>query len=221
MEKDSSDGGIRLKQLEMRLERARGGALAALGLVLDLKDLKTGQYTGQLSGWALRVAEQMGVDEAELRQIEIASTLYDIGKIGVPDSILLKPGRLTGEEYSIVKKHPEYGWSILRSIPGFERASLLVLHHHERRDGRGYPAGLSADEIPLGSQIVGVVDALEAMLTDRPYRRGRPLAEVLERLKRAAGAQFDPEVLEQFASIAGWSPAPAGGKSAALLDCSG
>ncbi len=202
------DSRIRMKQLKMRLERARSGALSALSLVLDLKDLKTGRYARQLSGWAMRVAEQMRLDDLELRQHEIASLLYDIGKIGVPDSILLKPGSLTAEEYSVVKKHPEYGWSILRSIPGFERASLLVLHHHERYDGSGYPAGLRADEIPLGSQIVAVVDALEAMLSDRPYRPRVPLAEVLERLAPEAGVQFHPEVLEQFVRIAGWIPPP-------------
>ncbi len=204
------DERIRIKQLKTRLERARSGALSALSLVLDLKDLKTGRYSGQLSGWAVRVAEQMGFEGGELRQLEIASLLYDIGKIGVPDSILLKPGRLTAEEYALVKKHPEYGWSILRSIPGFERASLIVLHHHERHDGRGYPAGLRADEIPLGSQIVAVVDALEAMLSDRPYRPGVPLAEVLERMAPEAGAQFRPEVLDQFVRIAGWVPPPDG-----------
>lgn len=194
-----------IKKLEAKLDRARGGAIAALELMLDLKQLKTGQYAGQLSRWALRVAEHLGAEGEELWDIEVASLLYDIGKIGVPDDILLKPGKLSEEEYEQVKKHPEYGWGILRSIPGFERVSLIVLHHHERWDGEGYPAGLAGDRAPLGSRIVAVVDTLEAMLSDRPYRRGFSPGEVIRRLTPESGSQFDPEVMQQFMLVAGWN----------------
>ena len=197
--------GISVKRLQASLQRARDGAVAALSMVLDLKDLKTGQYAGQLSRWAQRVAEHLDLEEEEIEDLEIASLLYDIGKIGVPDEILLKPGRLTAEEYEVVKKHPEYGWSILRSIPGFERAALIVLHHQERYDGSGYPAGLRGAEIPTGARIVAVVDALEAMLSDRPYRRGFCPSEVIRRLRPEAGRQFDPRVLQEFMNVVGWN----------------
>ena len=128
--------------------------------------------------------------------------MHDIGKIGLPDSILLKPGKLTPEEYATTKKHPEYGWAILRSIPGFERTSLLVLHHHERYDGKGYPAGLAGKEIPLGSRIVSIVDSFDAMLSSRAYRNALPVDEAVRRLVADTGAQFDPEIAPLFIDLA-------------------
>lgn len=193
---------IRIKQLEEELKRAQTGTICALSLLLDLKDLKTGLHATRLAEWAVRVGEHMGVDTSALKEIEIASLLHDIGKIGVPDAILLKPGKLTSEEYELVKKHPEYGWAILNSIPGLEHTSLLVLHHHERFDGKGYPAGLVGEDIPLGARIVAVVDTFDAMLSNRPYRDGFSAAEVFERLKPEAGSQFDPDILQHFFDIA-------------------
>ena len=218
---------LRLRQLASEFERAQTGAVAALSLVLDLKDLETGQYARQLSGWAVRVGEQLGLDERELADLEVASLLYDVGKIGVPDQVLLKPDRLTDEEYALVRKHPEYGWGILRAIPGFESAALLVLHHHERWDGSGYPAGLAGEQIPLGSRILAVVDTIEAMLSDRPYRPRFAPREVIGRLRPRAGSQFDPRVVEKFVRLAGWSlsdlgpTAPSGEPSPAGLSIHG
>ena len=121
--------------------------------------------------------------------------------LGVPDEVLFKPGKLTEEETAQAQKHPEYGWAILQSVPGFERASLLVLHHHERYDGKGYPAGLAGEETPLGSRIVAVVDAYDAMISDRAYRKGLPHEEAVRRLKADSGTQFDPNVTPLFISM--------------------
>ena len=150
----------------------------------------------------MRVGEQLDLSPSELRDIENASLLHDIGKIGVAEEILQKPGRLTQEEYEIVKKHPEYGWAILRKIPSLRDASLLVLHHHERMDGRGYPAGLDGNQIPLGARIVAVVDAFDAMLSSRSYRDGLGVAESLRRLDESAGTQFDKRIVRLFAELA-------------------
>ncbi len=192
---------LRAKDLEEQLKQCQTGVMLALNMMLDLKDLKTGLHATRLAEWAVRVAEQLGVGHEELRDIEFASLLHDIGKIGVPDAVLQKPGKLTDDEQATVRKHPEYGWAILRSVPGFERASLLVLHHHERFDGNGYPAGLVGDEIPLGSRIVAIVDAFDAMISNRSYRRGLPLEEALERLQASAGPQFDPRIVSHFNNL--------------------
>ncbi len=192
---------LRAKDLEEQLKQCQTGIMLALSMVLDLKDLKTGLHATRLAEWAVRVAEQLGVGHEELRDIEFASLLHDVGKIGVPDAVLQKPGRLTGDEQATVRKHSEYGWAILRSVPGFERTSLLVLHHHEHFDGEGYPAGLVGEEIPLGSRIVAIVDAFDAMLSNRSYRSGLPLEEALRRLESGAGTQFDPRIVTQFINL--------------------
>ena len=192
---------LRAKELEEQLKECQTGIMLALNMMLDLKDLKTGLHATRLAEWAVRVAEQLGVGHQELRDIELASLLHDIGKIGVPDAVLQKPGRLNSDERSTVRKHPEYGWAILRSVPGFERASLLVLHHHEHFDGNGYPAGLIGEDIPLGSRIVAIVDAFDAMLSNRSYREGLPVEEALKRLRSSAGTQFDPRLVSQFIDL--------------------
>ncbi len=189
------------KELEERIKQAETGVLCALNMMLDLKDLRTGLHATRLAEWAVRVGERMGLGRDELRDIERASLLHDIGKIGVPDEILFKPGKLDEEETEQARRHPEYGWAILHTIPGFERTSLLVLHHHERFDGAGYPAGLKGSEIPLGSRIVAVVDAYDAMISDRAYRQGLPHDEAVKRLVAEAGCQFDPDVTELFVEM--------------------
>jgi HD-GYP domain-containing protein (c-di-GMP phosphodiesterase class II) len=194
---------LKLKQLEEDFATMETGVMCALNMVLDLKDLRTGLHATRLAEWAVRVGERLGVGPEELRDIERASLLHDIGKIGVPDEVLFKPGRLTEEETEQARRHPEYGWAILKSVPGFERASLLVLHHHERYDGAGYPAGLAGEEIPLGARIVGVVDAYDAMISDRAYRKGLPHEEAVRRLEADAGSQFDPNVTPLFVRMTG------------------
>jgi HD-GYP domain-containing protein (c-di-GMP phosphodiesterase class II) len=188
------------KQLEQRIRDISFSTLCALVQLLDLKDLTTGVHSSRMVEWALIMAKLMNLSEEEVRDVEIASVLHDIGKIGIPDEILKKPGKLTAEETALMRRHPEYGWSVMKTIPGCERASLLILHHHEMWDGKGYPAGLRGDDIPLGSRIVAVTDAFDAMTTDRPYRKGMSHAEALERLQASSATQFDQGVVSVFAA---------------------
>ena len=191
-----------VKQMEEQLSALRTSLICAFNQLLDLKDLNTGVHSTRLAEWALHVAGELGLDEGCLSDIEVAALLHDIGKIGIPDSILQKPAKLTDEEYSLMKKHPEYGWAVLRHVPGMERASLVILHHHESYDCKGYPAGLKGEEIPIGSRIVCVIDAFDAMVSSRPYREGMPFEEAERRLLAARGTQFDPEVVDRFLPLA-------------------
>lgn len=194
--------GLRMKQLEGQVSSLRTSVVCAFNQMLDLKDLNTGVHSTRLAEWAMRVAQELGLEHADLPDMEVAALMHDIGKIGVPDAILNKPARLTEEEYALIKRHPEYSWTVLRLIPGFERASLFALHHHENFDGSGYPAGLANSEIPIGSRIVSVLDAFDAMVSSRPYRQGLPFEEGIRRLVASSGSQFDPRVVRCFIQIA-------------------
>jgi HD-GYP domain-containing protein (c-di-GMP phosphodiesterase class II) len=198
----SAPGSLQVKILEERLEAARSAIIFGLNQLLDLKDLNTGVHSTRLAEWGVRVADSLGVDESHRRDIEAAALLHDIGKIGIPDAILQKPGILTPPERELMYKHSEYGWTVLRLFPGFERVSLLVLHHHERLDGKGYPAGLKADEIPMGSRLVCILDAFDAMISSRCYRPGLPLDEAVRRLEASSGTQFDPDIVRLFLPLA-------------------
>ncbi len=198
----TSDASLRIKAAEEEVRSLRNAFVCALNQLLDLKDLNTGIHSTRLAEWALHVAGELGLDQKTLGDIEIAALLHDIGKIGISDAVLNKPGRLTPEEYELMKKHPEYGWIVLRQVPGFERVSLLILHHHENFNGKGYPGGLKGEEIPMGSRIVSVIDAFDAMVSSRPYRAGLPFEEAQRRLIEASGTQFDPDVVKHFLPLA-------------------
>ncbi len=191
----------RLVYLEDQLTKIRSGTIFALNQMLDLKDLDTGLHSTRLAEWAVRVGEHFGMGESELRHLETGAILHDIGKVGVSDAILNKPGKLDPTERMQVERHSEYGWGILRMIPTFERTSLLVLHHHERIDGKGYPAGLSGENIPIGSRIICVIDSFDAMISDRSYRKGLPVEEAIRRLHADSGTQFDRGVVELFVRV--------------------
>jgi HD-GYP domain-containing protein (c-di-GMP phosphodiesterase class II) len=193
---------IHVKQMEEQITALRSSLICAFNQLLDLKDLNTGVHSTRLAEWALHVAGELGLDQSYLADIEVAALLHDIGKIGICDAILNKPAKLTAEEYELMKKHPEYGWAVLRQVPGMERASLIILHHHESYDGRGYPGGLRGEEIPIGSRIVSVIDAFDAMVSSRPYRQGLPFEEAERRLVEASGTQFDARVVERFLPLA-------------------
>jgi len=193
---------LRIKQVEEQVFALRSSVICAFNQLLDLKDLNTGVHSTRLAEWGMRVGQELGLEEPALQNLEIAALLHDIGKVGIPDAILQKPGKLEADEYALMKKHPEYGWAVLRMLPGFERAALDILHHHESFDGKGYPAGLKDTEVPIVSRIVSVIDAFDAMVSSRPYRKGLPFEEAVRRLILASGTQFDPVVVQCFLSFA-------------------
>jgi len=193
---------MRIRELEAELRNTRSATVVALCQMLDLKDLGTGLHSTRLAEWGVRLAGALGLDTGAVRSVEVASLLHDIGKVGIHDDVLRNPGALSAEEMELMRKHPEYGWGILRAFPTLEQAALFVLHHHERVDGTGYPAALDGDDIPLGARIVSVIDAFDAMISTRPYREGLPFAEAKRRLITASGTQFDPIVVERFLKIA-------------------
>jgi HD-GYP domain-containing protein (c-di-GMP phosphodiesterase class II) len=201
----SANGGtlLRVKELEEQQQALLKSIICAFNQLLDLRDLGTGIHSTRLAEWAVRVARKLGLAESDFYQLEAAALLHDIGKIGIPDAILKKEGRLTDEERALMNKHPEYSWSILRLFPGLDKASLYALHHHESFDGGGYPGGLKAGEIPIGSRIVAVIDAYDAMVSNRCYRKGLSHQEAIDRLLAAGGKQFDPVVVQAFVEIAG------------------
>src|SRR5579862_2000432 len=199
---DWAPPSFHVKLIEEQLTALRSSLICAFNQLLDLKDLNTGVHSTRLAEWALHVAGEFGLDRDCLGDIEVAALLHDIGKIGIADAILNKPAKLTAEEYELMKKHPEYGWAVLRQVPGMERASLIILHHHESYDGRGYPGGLKGEEIPMGSRIVAVIDAFDAMVSNRPYRQGLPFEEAERRLLAASGTQFDARVVKSFLTLA-------------------
>ena len=189
------------RHLEQQIRDVTFSTLCALVQLLDLKDVTTGIHSSRLVSWAVNIAKLLGLSTEETRQIEIAAVLHDLGKIGIPDEILKKPATLTADEQTIMRKHPEYGWVVLKNIPGCQTASLLVLHHHETWDGQGYPAGLKGEHTPLGARIVAITDAFDAMTSDRCYRKGVTADHALATLEQFAGTQFDPAVVRLFADF--------------------
>ena len=195
-------GPLRLQELEQTIRSTREATICALNQMLDLKDLNTGVHSTRLAEWAVRVGQELGLDEDRLADVEVAALLHDAGKVGVPDAILRKPGPLDPQEWRVMRMHPEFSWAILRLVPGLEQASLFALHHHEKYNGSGYPAGLRADEIPIGARIVSVIDAFDAMVASRPYKAGLPCEEAMRRLVADSGSHFDPIVVQHFIPIA-------------------
>jgi len=199
---DSAWLRLRVKELEEQQSAFRNSLICAFNQLLDLKDISTGVHSTRLAEWAIRVARKLNIPEEHMYQVEVAALLHDVGKIGVPDAILKKQGPLTSEERAVINRHSEYSWSILRLLPGLEEASLYTLHHHENVDGTGYPAGLKDADIPLVSRIVSVIDAYDAMVSNRCYRKGLEHAEAVRRLLESAGTQFDLDVVQAFIPIA-------------------
>ena len=194
--------GLRVQELEEQVRSTRKATICALNQMLDLKDLNTGVHSTRLAEWAVRIGQELGLAADGVEDVEVAALLHDAGKVGVPDAILKKPGPLDAGEWRIMRMHPEFSWAVLRLVPGLERASLFALHHHEKYDGSGYPAGLRGEEIPIGARIVSVIDAFDAMVAVRPYKEGLPCDEALRRLQADSGRHFDPVVVRHFLHIA-------------------
>lgn len=191
---------------EMRLavnevERAYMGTLEALIKALEIRDHETEGHSRRVVQYTLALAQQLGVSEDQLVPIMRGALLHDIGKIGVPDAILRKPGPLSAEEWTIMKQHTRFGYQMLKGIDFLKEATPIILSHHERFDGTGYPTGLSEVDIPLGARIFAVADAYDAITSDRPYRRGRTHEAALEEIRSCAGTQFDPTVVAALLSL--------------------
>jgi putative nucleotidyltransferase with HDIG domain len=165
---------------------------------LDLRDKETEGHTQRVTREALRLAEHMGISDADLLHIRRGALLHDIGKMGIPDAILLKPGPLSDEEWAVMKKHPTYALELLSPIKYLHPALDIPYSHHEKWDGSGYPRGLSGEQIPLSARVFAVIDVWDALCSDRPYRKGWPLQRVLKHIRDGAGTHFDPGVVEAF-----------------------
>ena len=191
----------KVKKQTMELIKLYSGTLEAMVLALDLREKETGYHSYRVTEYALTLAKKLELSDPELSVIAKGALLHDIGKIGVPDSILLKPDKLTSEEWSIMKKHPELGYELLKNIGFLEDSAQIVLHHHERFDGSGYPVGLMGDQIPLGARIFSIVDSLDALTSVRVYKDAFSFEESVERIAEAGGKQFDPWIVEAFLDI--------------------
>lgn len=169
-----------------------------ISFALDARDPYTGDHSRRVSDTATLLAKMLGLSDDEIQEIHIAAHLHDIGKIGIPDSVLLKPGRLDDEEWKMMKRHPQIGADILAKSPRFSRISAIILHHHERYDGKGYPFGAKKQEIPLGSRIIAVCDSIDAMASARAYRKALPLDTVYEEIEKNIGLMYDPDVAKKL-----------------------
>ena len=173
-------------------------SIRALTAALDARDPYTRGHSERVTQFALAIAEELSLSEEEKKNLELAALLHDIGKVGIEDAILKKPGRLSPEEYELMKTHPEKGYSILKFIKQLEPLLCGVRYHHEHYDGSGYPAGLNGEEIPLYARIIAIADIFDALTSDRPYRPRFTEHEAIRIMREEAGRQLDPEVFEAF-----------------------
>jgi putative nucleotidyltransferase with HDIG domain len=180
------------------LERSYDTTLQALGDALDLKDRETEGHSKRVTAFTMAIARAMGLPREHIDVIARGAFLHDIGKMAIPDRILLKPGKLDEEEKLIMREHCYHGYQMLKKIPFLAEACEIVYSHQEHFDGSGYPRGLKGTEIPLGARIFSVADTLDAIISDRPYRPARSLAEARKEIEAWSGRQFDPEVVEVF-----------------------
>jgi response regulator RpfG family c-di-GMP phosphodiesterase len=183
------------RDLERMVVERTNGLLDGLISALDYRDTETQWHSRRVSLYSRRIGEEIGLTPTQLEVVEQGALLHDIGKIGVSDTILLKPGPLSPEEWVEMRKHPEYGYKILAKMPYLHDASLIVLHHQERWDGKGYPSGLAGEDISLQGRIIAVVDCFDAVVSGRPYSRARTEQQALDELRACAGTQFDPAVV--------------------------
>jgi PAS domain S-box-containing protein len=183
------------------LEHSYCHTVRALAAAVEAKDDYTGGHIQRVHEIGLLLAKAVAPDEADDPQLAYGFLLHDIGKLSVPDAVLKKPGPLTDAEWMLMRRHPEAGARILDAVPFLDRAIDVVLHHHERWDGRGYPAGLEQDGIPLAARIFAVADTVDAITSNRPYRRGRPLDQAIDEIVARAGTQFDPDCAHALADL--------------------
>lgn len=182
----------------MSTDRPEAGFAEALADALDLREHETGLHSRRVACHTQVLARRFTADAEELRQIYWGALLHDLGKIGVPDHILLKEGALDAAEWGLMRRHPDDGFRIVNRLPGMRLAAEIVLAHEERYDGSGYPRGLRGDAIPFGARLFAVIDTLDAMTSDRPYRRGLGFDAARTEILNQAGRQFDPVAVDAF-----------------------
>jgi putative nucleotidyltransferase with HDIG domain len=190
-----------LRQAMEDLEHSYDVTLEALGDALDLKDSETEGHSKRVTAYTIALARAMGIPPVDIKVIARGAFLHDIGKMAIPDEILRKPGKLTSEEEEIMRDHCTRGYHILRKIPFLSEAAAIVYTHQEYYDGNGYPSRLRGSEIPVGARIFAVADAMDAITSDRPYRKARSFDEARQEILRCSGSQFDPNVVEVFLKI--------------------
>jgi putative nucleotidyltransferase with HDIG domain len=190
-----------LRETSREIVRVYDAAVCALGAALDLKDPETEEHCRRVAKNSVRLGRELGLSKEQLRNLKWSAYLHDIGKIGIPENVLGKRATLESQEMEVVKAHPLMGFRMISSIDFLKSATDVVLYHHERYDGSGYPYGLRGRDIPLAARIFAIIDALDAITSDRPYRNARPFSAVVEELKRGSGKHFDPDIVERFLEI--------------------
>lgn len=190
-----------VRRTMLELQNAYNDTLTALVKALDAREKEVGSHSERVMNYSLFLAAKMGIRDAELEHLSKGALLHDIGKIGITDNILLKPGKLDHFEWLEMYRHPQVGYEILSEISFLKAPAEIILSHHERFDGTGYPRKLKGAQIPIGARIFVLVDTLDAMTSDRPYRKALPFENVISEVKRCRGSQFDPELADLFLSI--------------------
>ena len=185
-----------------QLERAYVATLVALSRALDMRDTETEEHSLRVTRYSLAIGQKLGLTSEALASLELGAMLHDVGKIGIPDAVLRKPGPLTEAEWGIMRQHPRLGFTILSGVEFLAPSLDVVLHHHEKWNGTGYPDGLEGDAIPLAARIFAAADAFDAITSSRPYKVALPVEEALLRLQHDSGTHFDPVVVEAFVPIA-------------------
>jgi putative nucleotidyltransferase with HDIG domain len=191
----------RLRKTMQDLERSYDITIGAMGDALDLRDEETEGHSKRVTAYTIALAQAVGVGSDSLRVIARGAFLHDIGKIATPDAILLKPGKLDPAEMTIMREHCQRGYDMIRKIPFLQEAAEIVYAHQEKFDGSGYPRGLKGEQIPLGARIFAIADALDAMTSDRPYRKGASMTAARAEIEHCSGTQFDPAIIEVFLRI--------------------
>ena len=166
--------------------------------ILEAKDSYTRGHSSRVAHYSMLIAKELGLNNEEVELCHFAGHLHDIGKIGVPDAIITKTSALTNHEYEEIKNHSEYGYKILKKVSSLKDMAIIVLHHHERWDGKGYPKGLKGEDIPIISRIIAVADAFDAMTSNRSYRKPMNIGDALDELKKNKGTQFHGEIVDIF-----------------------
>jgi putative nucleotidyltransferase with HDIG domain len=194
---------IEIRRMSDELRDSYDGTLEALVNALDARDQETKGHSLRVQRYMMDIAKEFGVKEGTEQWTDLSrgALLHDVGKIGVSDSILLKPGKLTEDEWTLMRKHPEIGFNMLSQVTFLKGAAEIILAHHERWDGKGYPKGLGHEEVPLGARIFMVCDTFDSMTSDRPYRKALTAIDSMNEILKFSGSQFDPQVVEAFLDI--------------------